>query len=134
MYFLDSDQATLQRLALDANRRDNRLVPFVLTEIQVNSYQGIIDHCNRMAQLQGVPCGLPVILPSSFLLGPRHMHQLYQYALTLVREFGRPLYLITFTCNPKWKEIQESLLPGQKYFDRPDIVCSFQPESKGLYG
>ncbi|PIC11537.1 hypothetical protein B9Z55_029018 [Caenorhabditis nigoni] len=26
------------------------------------------------------------------------------------------------TCNPRWKEIQEALLPGQEPVDRPDIV------------
>ena len=26
------------------------------------------------------------------------------------------------TCNPKWKEIQDNLLPGQNASDRPDLV------------
>jgi hypothetical protein len=29
---------------------------------------------------------------------------------------------ITFTCNPKWKEITEQLLPGQQAFNRPDLL------------
>jgi hypothetical protein len=32
------------------------------------------------------------------------------------------LIFVTFTCNPKNKDIQESLLPGQRAEDRPDIV------------
>ena len=27
------------------------------------------------------------------------------------------------TCNPKWREIQDNLLPGQQATDRPDIVA-----------
>ena len=27
------------------------------------------------------------------------------------------------TCNPMWREIQEALLPGQSWTDRPDLVC-----------
>ena len=26
-------------------------------------------------------------------------------------------------CNTNWVEIQRELLPGQKWFDRPDLVC-----------
>ena len=35
----------------------------------------------------------------------------------------KPDLFITFTCNPKWKEIQENLMPRQTSWDRPDIVC-----------
>ncbi|XP_077273719.1 uncharacterized protein LOC143903730 [Temnothorax americanus] len=30
---------------------------------------------------------------------------------------------ITFTCNPKWKDITDALLPGQKTHDRHDIIA-----------
>lgn len=39
-----------------------------------------------------------------------------------VRKYGKPDLFITMTCNPKWPEIQEALLPGQTANDRPDIV------------
>lgn len=29
---------------------------------------------------------------------------------------------VTFTCNPKWPEIQNALLPNQVAANRPDIV------------
>jgi hypothetical protein len=35
---------------------------------------------------------------------------------------GRPTFFITFTCNPKWKEITAALNPGQTWEDRADIV------------
>ena len=41
----------------------------------------------------------------------------------IVRKFGRPDLFVTFTCNPIWKEITESLLPGQSPHERPDIIA-----------
>jgi len=41
---------------------------------------------------------------------------------TRVRKFGKPDLFVTFTCNPKWKEITNALLLGQTAKDRPDLV------------
>lgn len=38
-------------------------------------------------------------------------------------DVGRPDLFITFMCNPKWTEIEELLLPGQKSIDRHDIIA-----------
>lgn len=51
------------------------------------------------------------------------MFELYQDAMAIVSHYGKPDLFLTFTCNPKWKEIQENLLPGQTAWDRPDLVC-----------
>ena len=51
------------------------------------------------------------------------MHERTQDALRFVQVFGRPTFFITFTCNPKWKEIQDNLLPGQTAVDRHDLVA-----------
>ena len=51
------------------------------------------------------------------------MHQLYQDAMAIVKYFSKPDLFITFTCNPRWPEIQNELLTGQKSFDRPDLCC-----------
>jgi hypothetical protein len=54
------------------------------------------------------------------------MGQLYQDAMARVRKFGKPDLFVTFTCNPKWKQITDALLPGQTAKDRPDLVtCVF---------
>ncbi|CEF61709.1 Helitron helicase-like domain-containing protein [Strongyloides ratti] len=45
-----------------------------------------------------------------------------QNALAVQRHFGKPHLFITFTCNPKWPEIINSLPKGFKATDRPDIV------------
>ncbi|XP_077264817.1 uncharacterized protein LOC143898893 [Temnothorax americanus] len=67
--------------------------------------------------------GKMVVLPSSFTGGPRYMHERTQDAMTYVRYHGRPDLFITFTCNPKWKDITDALLPGQKTHDRHDIIA-----------
>jgi len=63
-----------------------------------------------------------MILPSSFQGGERAMGQLYQDAMARVRKFGKPNFFITFTCNPKWKKITDTLLPGQTAKDSPELV------------
>ena len=42
--------------------------------------------------------------------------------MCIVRNFGKPHLFVTFTCNPEWPEIQESLHPGESAFDRPDLL------------
>ena len=66
--------------------------------------------------------GQQVILPSSFTGSPRYMHQRTQDAMAYVRKFGRPDLFITFTCNPKWKDIQDCLFEGQSSTDRHDLI------------
>jgi hypothetical protein len=47
------------------------------------------------------------------------MGELYQDAMAGVRKFGKPDLVVTFTYNPKWKEIKDALLPKQTAKDRP---------------
>ena len=67
--------------------------------------------------------GRKVVLPSTFIGSPRHMAQLYQDSMSIVRRFGKPDYFITFTCNPAWPEIKNELLFGKSAADRSDL-CS----------
>lgn len=67
--------------------------------------------------------GHGVILPSTFIGGPRHMHEYYQVALAYVRLHGLPDLSITFTCNPNWPGITKYLKPGQPSYHRYDIVA-----------
>ena len=62
------------------------------------------------------------ILPDSFIGGSRHMHRLCQDRVAIIHHCGKPDLFITMTCNPKWPEITENLLPGQQAQDRPDLV------------
>ncbi|GES80818.1 LOW QUALITY PROTEIN: uncharacterized protein LOC114645498 [Rhizophagus clarus] len=64
-----------------------------------------------------------VILSSSFTGSARYMQQLYQDSMAIVRKFGKPDLFITVTCNPKWPEITNELLPNQQASNRPDLVA-----------
>lgn len=66
-----------------------------------------------------------IILPSSHTGGPRYRVQNYQDAMAICRWAGYPDLFLTFTCNPKWPEINEMLrLIGQESDDnRVDIIC-----------
>ena len=67
--------------------------------------------------------GKQIILSSSFTGSTRYFQQLYQDAMAIVREFGKPDLFITVTCNPKWPEIKKELLPNQKASDRPNLIA-----------
>jgi hypothetical protein len=55
--------------------------------------------------------GRRVILPRSFDGSPRDMAGKYQDAMAICKEYGNPTFFITFTANPNWKEVRDSLLP-----------------------
>ncbi|XP_057335011.1 uncharacterized protein LOC130673819 [Microplitis mediator] len=66
--------------------------------------------------------GKSVILPSSFTGSARYMHERVQDGMTYVRNHKTPDLFITFTCNPKWKEISDNLFSRQTPADRHDII------------
>lgn len=61
--------------------------------------------------------GKLVILPSTYTGGPRNMHGYVQDAITYVRHGGKPSLFITYTFNPKCKEMDENLINGQSNID-----------------
>lgn len=81
-----------------------------------------MDYLNDTADEQGVRVGKMIVLPSSFKGSPRCCQQGYQDSMAMVRNFGKPDYFITFTCNPNWPEITRNLKEGQTPVDRPDLV------------
>ena len=64
-----------------------------------------------------------VILPSSFQGSPRALLQNYQDAMAIIAKFGKPDLFITFTCNPKWKEVTENLYEGEQPSDCPHLLA-----------
>ncbi|XP_059147684.1 uncharacterized protein LOC131935318 [Physella acuta] len=90
-------------------------------QLRCDTYKHLIPFIQNEDNDSAVP-GRRVILPSTFSGSPRNMQQLYQDAMAIVRKFGKPDFFVTMTCNPKWPEIEESLLPGQRPENRPDIV------------
>ena len=83
----------------------------------------IVDADGRIDQdLLQQHVGQRKFIPSSVPDTRRFMERKYDDAMGVVARFGKPDLFITFTCNTKWREIQEALLPGQKPEHRPDIV------------
>ncbi|XP_057290909.1 uncharacterized protein LOC130613606 [Hydractinia symbiolongicarpus] len=92
------------------------------TNLRVDSYEGSADHLNARAEERDLQPGRIVVLPSSFQGSPRAMAPNYQDAMAVIGKFGKPDFFLTFTCNPKWREITENLFAGQRAHDRPDLV------------
>ncbi|XP_062119226.1 uncharacterized protein LOC133832974 [Humulus lupulus] len=90
-------------------------------EIRVELYQGIIDSIED-GENRGCKVGRRIILPSSFIGGPRDMRKRYMDAMTLVQRFGKPDIFLTMTCNPNWYEIKQELGPNDEVQNRPDLV------------
>jgi hypothetical protein len=67
--------------------------------------------------------GHRVVLPSSYIGGPRYMNQRFQDAIALARYYHGFDLFITFTTNALWPEITNALLPGQAASDRPDLTA-----------
>ena len=92
--------------------------------LRIELYSGLMDQLANHAPDR--PIGRLFILPSSFIGSPRHMQQLYQDAMSVVRKYGKPDVLITCTMNPQCGEISRELIrhhDHMKASDRPDIVA-----------
>ncbi|KAK9139056.1 hypothetical protein Scep_008737 [Stephania cephalantha] len=90
-------------------------------QIRAELYQGIIDSI-EISERNGSQIGRRVILPASFIGGPRDMRKRYMDAMSLVQRFGKPDIFLTMTCNPKWKEIKNELRFNDEAQNRPDLT------------
>ncbi|CAK1599395.1 unnamed protein product [Parnassius mnemosyne] len=104
-------------------------IRFNQAKLRSEDYIHLRDAIHSDGDVQNI--GRLTILPSSYIGSPRHMHEYAQDAMTYVRNYGTPDLFITFTCNPKWTEIERELEPGQKPQDRHDIIARvFQQKLK----
>lgn len=60
--------------------------------------------------------------PAIYVSGTRFMVHFYQNAKAICRYRKRPTLFITFSVNPKWKEIKDELLHSRTASDCPDLV------------
>jgi hypothetical protein len=91
--------------------------------LRADLYCGLADAIASDGGLEdAAQFGRRVILPSSHPGSPRHMQQEFQDSLAIARRYTQPEMFLTFTCNPKWKEILAQLGPGETPNDRPDVV------------
>nr|GFA42097.1 DNA helicase [Tanacetum cinerariifolium] len=72
-----------------------------------NEYLSGIFDAIRRGDSDGSDCYGRLILPQSFIGGPRYMYAHYLDALAICRVHENPSYFITFTYNVKWPEITE---------------------------
>jgi Helitron helicase-like domain at N-terminus len=91
--------------------------------LRASLYSGLEDaigHGETDVELANL--GRRVVLPSSYIGGPRYMNQRFQDAIAVARHYRGFDLFITFTCNANWPEIKNALLPGQGTADRPDLT------------
>jgi hypothetical protein len=79
-----------------------RWVRFNQTTLRADQYKGMVDAMQQDGA-NSTNFGCMVVLPGSFAGSPRHMNQLYQDSMALVRKFGKLDLFITMTCNPNWR-------------------------------
>ncbi|OAV94892.1 hypothetical protein PTTG_26862 [Puccinia triticina 1-1 BBBD Race 1] len=87
--------------------------------LKVQMYAGLVEALGQNSE----PTGQKIVLPSSFIGGPRAMNQLYQDAMALVAKLGPPDYFITITANPAWPEIAKMLKQGEEPANHATIIA-----------
>ncbi|KAL7145368.1 hypothetical protein ABFS83_07G078200 [Erythranthe nasuta] len=108
---------------LETSRLDYYRCDQLQQEFRIESFQGITDSLCIDGENDPANVGKKVLLPSSFIGGPRDMKKRYVNAMALVQRYGKPDIFLTMTCNPAWKEIKDQLLPNEKPHDRPDLIA-----------
>lgn len=90
-------------------------------KLKVELYQGLID---AVASREQRLAGKYVILPATHVGSPRWYYTEFQDAMARVRVLGKPELFITFTCNPNWPEIKESMKGFESGTNsRPDLIA-----------
>ena len=98
--------------------------------IRAEKYQGLMDAIDNQEEMQAAT---KIIPPPSIYGSPRWYVEAFQDAMAIIRSFGKPDLFVTFTCNPQWPEITNSLFPGEQPCDRPDLTARvFHIELKSL--
>jgi hypothetical protein len=91
-------------------------------KLRAELYSGLIDAAADGASTSQENIGRRIILPATITGSPRWFERSKQDAMAVSRVLGKADLFITMTCNPKWPEIVNELLPGQTAVDRPDVV------------
>ncbi|XP_065645364.1 uncharacterized protein LOC136075855 [Hydra vulgaris] len=91
-------------------------------KLKSEQYDVLHEHVNNLGNDHNVRPGRVVVLQSTYVGSPRALKENFEDAIAIINKYGRPDLFITFTCNPKWREITENLYPDQTANDRPDLV------------
>ncbi|XP_058216366.1 uncharacterized protein LOC131327288 [Rhododendron vialii] len=90
-------------------------------EIRADLYQGIVDSIEH-GESDPAKIGKRIVLPGTFIGGPRDMRKRYLNAMTLVERYGKPDLFLTMTCNPNWPEIKDEMRAHEEAQNRPDLL------------
>lgn len=91
--------------------------------LRTEMYKGSMDYVRNKAATENSTIGRLVILPSSFIGGPRAMHQHFIDATTLLQAHGKPDIFLTMTLNPMCDKVLNSIESHEDPLDRPDVVA-----------
>ena len=83
--------------------------------------QGVFDAIDK-GLTESDQIGKKTLLPSSHTGCKRYVIQNYHDGIAICRVYGPPDLFVTFTCNPKWQEIVDTIKQGEQPSDRPDII------------
>ena len=64
-----------------------------------------------------------MLLPAAHIGSTPEMRACFQDAMTVCEKCVKPDCFVTVTYSPKWKEIEEQLLTGQKAENRPHLIA-----------
>ncbi|XP_063215751.1 uncharacterized protein LOC134527212 isoform X1 [Bacillus rossius redtenbacheri] len=92
-------------------------------KLRVETLNEIVQHIQHAPEGGDARVGKVFVLPSSFYGSSRQIYQFYQDSIAIMHHYGKPDLFITFTCNPKWPEIELNLQGRQLSCHRPDLVC-----------
>ncbi|XP_021722621.1 uncharacterized protein LOC110690103 isoform X3 [Chenopodium quinoa] len=90
--------------------------------IRADLYKVILDSLDS-GETVAYNVGRRVVLPTTYIGGPRDMKKRYLNAMALVQRFGKLDFFVTVTCNVNWPEIKAELASGETPQDRPDLVA-----------
>ncbi|XP_065645466.1 uncharacterized protein LOC136075945 [Hydra vulgaris] len=82
-------------------------------KLRSEQYDVLHKHVNNLGNDHNVRPGRVVILPLTYVGSPRALKENFEDAMAIIKKYGKPDLFITFTCNPKWREITENLYPGK---------------------
>ncbi|KAF7835662.1 putative diphthine methyl ester synthase [Senna tora] len=102
--------------------RRTSYVRFHQKKLRYENYVTLTEALSK-GQVPSSSVGKRIILPSSFTGGERYSRENFQDAMTICTTAGFPDFFITFTCNPRWLEL-DRLFEGLncKPEDRPDLM------------
>ncbi|KAE8740957.1 hypothetical protein FOCC_FOCC013531, partial [Frankliniella occidentalis] len=75
------------------------------SELKADSYKTLQKYIREEGMRQNRRIGKIVVLPPGICGTPRYMKDLFYDALAVSQNLGHPSWMITLTCNRKWKEI-----------------------------